>query len=681
MFSENNRISGRQAFRLLTYDLLGLSTLLVPTVLGKTAERDGIFAIAIGVAAAFIYLKLLKTLMPQNGGTFPQYLEQKLGKAGGMLVQAGYLLYLILLAGYTAYLFADVVLKELLREESFYLVLIVLWLLVAYGLWGGIEGRARIYEMLFWFLMIPLAVMLFFALHQVQTDYWTPVFTTDLTGIAAGSYYVFVCLSFVFLVCFLGEYVAKKEVLFRAASGALLLVGGIHAVLYLILLGIFGAKALGGMDYPAVTLMSTIQISGGFMKRTDAFMFAIWFFTLYALLNSLVFYGGKIFAHLIDGRCQKITDQGKGRASAVVVLLAVAAVSCCFYRSTACFHWYEWFLWHIGTPFVIAVPLVLAIGKGGKRALGLAVLVILPCMGLAGCGTPELEDRDFPLEIAVKNTEDFGEAWYEAEYAGNRMVDYSHLKVMVISRDFLENGTAMQELLALLEKRTEVPRNTYIVAADDPEEILKLKDTLGESVGSYLEEQFENVSQIRKEAYPTLGMFYQEEENRMETLFIPYIDIEEEKPVVERYFVWKRGCPAGTVADGTAMLAFFTENRIEEYQLSLDDGGVVSLFSPHNEVTFREEGDKREIVVNIRCSGRYLGRQEMDLADAEREIAAYMNRQAQSVLTKQYIDLSGGYKKLGGIRRDWYREYEAQDERFETDMNIVYIVDIDWVNL
>ena len=30
MFSENNQISGRQVFRLLTYDFLGMGTLLLP---------------------------------------------------------------------------------------------------------------------------------------------------------------------------------------------------------------------------------------------------------------------------------------------------------------------------------------------------------------------------------------------------------------------------------------------------------------------------------------------------------------------------------------------------------------------------------------------------------------------------------------------------------------------------
>lgn len=37
MFSENNRISGRQMYRLMTYDLLGIGTLLVPQMLAKAA--------------------------------------------------------------------------------------------------------------------------------------------------------------------------------------------------------------------------------------------------------------------------------------------------------------------------------------------------------------------------------------------------------------------------------------------------------------------------------------------------------------------------------------------------------------------------------------------------------------------------------------------------------------------
>lgn len=58
---------------------------------------------------------------------------------------------------------------------------------------------------------------------------------------------------------------------------ALIFTGCLEAGLYLILLGVFGGAALSDMQTPAITLMSTIKITGGFLKRADAFMFGIWF--------------------------------------------------------------------------------------------------------------------------------------------------------------------------------------------------------------------------------------------------------------------------------------------------------------------------------------------------------------------------------------------------------------------
>lgn len=182
MFSENNRISGRQMYRLMTYDLLGIGTLLVPQMLAKTAGRDGILSIGIGMAAALAYLWILRRLAPPAQESYPEYMERQLGRIGGGIVQTGYLIYLVLLAGYVAYLFADIILRDLLRGESFYLVLSVIMLLVLYGLAGGIEGRARVYEMLFWFLLIPLFLMLFAAADEVCTDYWGAAWNEQLKG-------------------------------------------------------------------------------------------------------------------------------------------------------------------------------------------------------------------------------------------------------------------------------------------------------------------------------------------------------------------------------------------------------------------------------------------------------------------------------------------------------------------
>lgn len=694
MFSENNRISGRQAFRLLTYDLLGLSTLLVPTVLGKAAGRDGIFCIAIGVVACLLYLKLLGVIVTDMKTTFTAYLEEKLGKVLGKLVGACYFLYLMILAGYTAYIFSDVVLRDLLREESFYLVLTALMTLTAYGVWGGIEGRARVYEMLFWFLMIPLFLMLFFALDEIRVDYWTPVFVTEGMGVFEGSYYVFLCLAVVSLVLFMGEYVEKKKQLLKAGRLAVVFAGGVHGVLYLVLLGIFGAKALGTLEYAAVTLMSTVKISGGFLKRTDAFMFAVWFFTLYALLNSCVFYGGNALTQLLGGFLDIAKGKKKVLITSGVSILMAYGIACCIYKSAACLELCEKFLWYIGTPFLVIVPLLLVLikcfseRKDAKRvARGIGGFVVVLLMGsvMTGCNTAELEDRDFPIEIAIQDTEDFTQRFLDVQSAGNRMIDYNHLKVMIISREFIENESGMEELLALLEEQNEMPRNTYVVVADNAEGILAMQDVLGESVGDYLEEQFENVSQIRKQAYPTLGMLYQEDENRTETLLIPYVSQDGDKLLIDQYYVWKRGEPAGGVDGETALLSYFTENQVEDYSLVMENGAVVSLFDAHNEVDFAESEEGRSIVVNVHCSGKVMNRggamAQEDTSVLEKELRQYFNDRATRALREQQVDVSNSYRKLGGIRRDWYMEYKNNALSYEQDMDIVYNVKVDWVSL
>lgn len=692
MFAENNRISERQAFRLLTYDLLGLSTLLVPTLLGGVAGRDGIFCIAIGVAASVLYLRLLRVLLEDCVTTFPAYLEQKLGKVIGRLVQGGFFVYLLSLAGYTAYLFADVVLKSLLREESFYLVLTMVLLLALYGLWGGLEGRARVYEILFWFLMIPLFIMLFFALDEIQTDYWSPIFVSNPGNIFMGSYYVFLCFAIIFMVLFLGNYMEKKERLFVAGKRALLFTGGVHAVLYLILIGIFGADALGSMRYPAVTLMSTVRMSGGFLKRTDAFMFAVWFFTLYALLASCIFYGGNILVQLLGKWFPKYGEQKRQHGAYVAVVMLVGAIACCFYKEYTWMEHYKWFLWCIGTPFVVLVPLILAVCKhrsGKKRSsrtgtyAGMLALVLFGSSVLTGCGTAELEERNFPIEIAVQDTDAFTQEFLAAEGAGNRMIDYSHLKVMVLSEEFAEDEVSMQELLELLEQRNEIPQSIYLVVAEDAREILNMQDVLGESVGNYLEQTFENVSQVRKREYPTLGMLYQESDNRNETLFLPYVSKEDDNLVIDRYYVWRRGEAFGSVDSQTAMLSFFTQNQMEKYQLTLKEGAVVALSDAHNEIAFVEQDGKKTVVAKIRCNGEVISKRvaaQKEQQALTRQIETYMNQLAQQTLAERQIDVTDSFRKLGA-RRDWYFFYQGQQDAYEQDIEVVYDVVIDWVNL
>ena len=358
MYAENNKISGRQAARLLTFDLLGYSALAVPAVLAKTSGRDGIFSVFLGIGAGFLYLRLLK-IVQQNGG-FEVCLEKNTGKIIRNLIKAGYYLYFVLLAGRVAAMFAELVAEELL-EKQFRLILLIIMALVFYGVSGGIEGRARVYEILFWILLLPLFLMLLFALPAVDTDYWTPVFQEGIRDVLQGGYEVFLGIPALIVIPHLTGYVREPKQIYRCGKYALSVTGGILIVLYLILLGMFGVEGLKTLDYPVVTMMSRIQMTGGFLKRTDAFMFAIWFFTLYALLNSLVFSAGNLWK-----RKEKHTRRWLLLETGAVLLLADS-----FYHWAELKNYFEIFYRYVGTPFVVFVPFGFVIAeklreRGGK---------------------------------------------------------------------------------------------------------------------------------------------------------------------------------------------------------------------------------------------------------------------------------------------------------------------------
>ena len=699
MFSENNQISGRQVFRLLTYDFLGMGTLLLPTMLADTAGRDGIFCILAGILSTFLYLKLLRYLLKGMKTSYPDFLKQKCGKVCGYVLWGGYFLYFILMASYTAYLFSTLMLNGLVENVSFYLVLMLILLLAFYGMAGGIEGRARVYEILFWFLMIPLFLMLFAACREVKPAYWSPVFMADGKEVLSGSYYVLFCYSMVSIVLFLKEYVADRRKCVGAAEKAVWFSGGVFAVMYLILIGLFGVEALAQMKFPAVTMMSRVQVTGGFLKRTDAFMFSIWFFTLYAMLNSMVFYSGNLAAKVIRD-CGGYLEGKKRMLPYLILLLLVYGVTVLFYRNQQFLDCVTFLLWKIGTPFVVGVPVLLCLtGERKKHKKKVRVLVLVcflfGCLFLQGCNVAELEDKAFPVLLNIRDQDDFQNVWLNHEYAGNKEVDYNHLKVVLIERSFLEKEAEVEDMLSMLEQEKEVPWNAYVMTTESCDRLAQTEGKLDTLLGNYLEELLENTSGIDQKAYPTLGMLYEERANHLETLYIPFVDIEGEqsgaveddtgKPQITAYEVWKRGRAAGLVDTDTARAAFFTQNFADDYTLQLAPELYVKVDAASCRVKETEKigvGGLTEQIVAVTVtgegeilSGTVSASEKEQLLNTRME--DYLNAAATHALEKE-IDITNSYRNLGADNRTWYFKYQNTPAAYEKDIKIQYLVKINW---
>ena len=168
-----------------------------------------------------------------------------------------------------------------------------------------------------------------------------------------------------FLLAFFPSYVQKAKwgKLVHAVHAAMWFAIGVLAVLYVILLGSFGSRSLTTMKYPAITLMSSIHLRGSFLKRLDAFMIAIWFFTLFALVTVFLFYAQELVQRLRKKDTHK-------KWYLCGVMAAVFGVAEMLHQSSHG-EWFRDYLLYIGIPLFLFLPLfVLLWGKGKKRHEG-----------------------------------------------------------------------------------------------------------------------------------------------------------------------------------------------------------------------------------------------------------------------------------------------------------------------
>jgi hypothetical protein len=377
MYSEKKTISMRQTYRLFVFDFLGISTLILPQFLaGETGVYGGI-SILTAWALGTVYLCYLVWCRKRMGTDLVTFLSRPAkqqpgqeilvsgqskkmsdsfqllyGRRERMFAQTEQLsnqtrqipgftkrflgLLLVVLhtaaAGFTGAVTAGMVRQSLIREESYALVLLLVFLAAAYAIAGDVTDRARVYEVLFWFVTVPLVVMLVVAAKEIDLSYYKPQTSADAVSIVRSTYAVFGCFGVMSAVLFLpveskttrektpGEERKLRRTVWSAFTTAIVIL----LIAYYVMIGTFGEKALSVLPYPVITLMSMIQFKGGFLKRLDAIMLAVWFFTLFALLSLNLYYGSLLLRGAIapdnkknrrtgaDAEQRRMTSENRG---------------------------------------------------------------------------------------------------------------------------------------------------------------------------------------------------------------------------------------------------------------------------------------------------------------------------------------------------------------------------------
>lgn len=663
MFSENEKISLRQLKRLLVFDLFSVSGLIIPRIAAATSGRDGLITIILAALYAIIYAWILLSLVKCTGGNYLDYSRRSLGSILTFFIGLVYILKFSVCCVFAARLFGEVINETLLEDTDPRIIILILLVVSAYAASKGFEVRARIAEVLYFIVIVPIFIFLLLGLNKIQFSNLTPLFTESIKDIFLGGYNVFLTFSILEVLLFCAPMIKFKKAdirkghrLLQYVTKAIVLMGILNLLLFVVTLGILGRGETQQKLWSMVNVIQIIKLPGGFIQRQDAIILGIWMLSIFSILSAFFYYIsfiGKFIFH--------ISSQNYLLVPFILLLFGASVIPL---ETEQFFYYFENYMKFIGMPQSILLPAIIVfIGKVRKiktikpvkpvLKTILMITALTSVISLTGCSDmTEIEDRNFVQTVGIdyKNNEltvfyvlpdlkalteqgsqdpeklvielkgfDFYEIeeLYGLQY--NKRLDFSHLKAIILGKDLAADRTQMAQFLTYAENKYELGRNTLIFASDtSASDVISLNKDIEGGIGDYLDRLYRiNLKNSGKKVV-TVGdlVFAMNEEN-------PVVSVPLLKPnkktlktiglgmFYHNMLVYEVNEDAANYTDisngyGKNILIFLTENQEEDLKEEKSDAlteYVVKINNITRTLKFSRVNNKPEVVIRLEGIG------------------------------------------------------------------------------
>ncbi len=687
IFSSNGKVSIRQMSRMMFLEMFGLGTLILPGPLAKICHTDGIFAILIAAAiwSGVVFCLCKKTFKEKESiNTSVAFLIA--GKSKAVIQIALF----ALAAGFVFYLLVSLVQRQLLDSNYLWIIVLSIFLAGGYGIIKGIECRARIYEILFWILLIPLFVILLIALWNVHPDYWLPIFSSGIRWFLLGIVVCMVVFLPAVLCVFLRPFCTEPGKVGSMGAKMVWRSGACCALVYLLLLGIFQQKLLGVLKYPIISLMSVVQMPGNLMERLDAPMVTIWFFCLFALFHSLCYY-------CADG-IRKLFPTGKKLGRKVWIGMILILLSSLLLLLHGC-----------GKKGPESAMYPLAIGIEEDKDVGkMVVSYAMPAAvagGLdstasgSGSGNDSKGDSTGQSGGGTDSASGGGsgggtggaggsggdvyrtiraDSLFQAEellaIQSEKTLDLNHMKVFVINRKLLQDKGQKELLFAYFLENENMAWNTCLLFTEEGiEDLFKDGVTGDKSMGFYVEDLLKSQEDKKEKSVFTVKDFMSLYKNQTETMLAPIVSLEGGKLAIKEYCIISRAGDRGTLSSQDSAYVNMLMNKQKTLSLILkkDEYATMQDIRLERKITEDASGNpQQEILVrgNLKLSADWIyDRQEKDqiLESASQMVEDKLNELVNFCREESHADVTNSFLALSGYDRKLWKLYRNNPDAYE----------------
>ncbi len=290
MFSDNRKISVKQFQRLLILDWVGKAGLFLPRLSEQSDGREVVLSLLLSGAFSMLYAWIIGRLAGYMEGGFYGYITERLGRVNAWLLTFLYLIYAFLNTVFLVRLFTAVAAEFMLPESPQWILMGMVLLAGMAVAWGGFEVRARVGEVLFRWVLYPLLFLLLLAAFSIHSEYLAAGQVKISLPVAKHAMQLFLPFGGMGIFLYIVPYLNQKEktgaALYRAAAVTI----GVLLTATLLVIGSFGEAGMRALPWPAITLMSSVEVPGRFLQRWDVIFTGLLLTSFFLSVGTGLFY-------------------------------------------------------------------------------------------------------------------------------------------------------------------------------------------------------------------------------------------------------------------------------------------------------------------------------------------------------------------------------------------------------
>ncbi|BDH62563.1 spore germination protein A2 [Lysinibacillus sp. PLM2] len=310
--NESKQITTFQCIAIIINSTIGLSVLVLPRIASEKVGSGAFLVTCIGMIFPIISLYIIALLSKRfPSESIIQYGQKLISKPLGKIFGFILIIYFFTITALVLREFGEVMNTTLLQETPMSATLIVMLIAVAVATRNNLTTIAYMQSFYLPFIVIPILLMVIFAIQDIDPRHMKPFLGNDTTiidflssGLAVAGL-PFIHIGMYIILIFASHMIDTKRILKGSMWGI-----GISAFIILLSTGVtvavFGSEEIDNSLWPMLVLTRMTELPFAILERLDILFLVVWIISAFTTILSGYLLGIEFSSQLFKLRSHRV---------------------------------------------------------------------------------------------------------------------------------------------------------------------------------------------------------------------------------------------------------------------------------------------------------------------------------------------------------------------------------------